>query len=152
MSAYERINPQSASLQDDLDLPFDDQSDDEQNSRTSTEIRRHDQRIIEEDEEAEKLLIEQRNTSKKKGFFGRRNGGHEGSGADGAGRRMNEKSNGRRKNRNGSGQTLYEMEEGGQRHSGESSGHSSDVDLQRLLGTQQSLQVGLSLLSTTIRC
>lgn len=151
MSTYERINPQGEPLHDELDLSFDDQSDDEQNPRTSTEVRRHDQRIIEEDEEAEKLLIEQR-TSKRKGFFGRRNDGHERSGSEGAGRKMNEKRNSRRGNRNGSGETLYEMEEGGQRNSGESSGHSSDVDLQRLLGTQQSLQVGPSVLLITVRC
>jgi len=152
MSTYERIEPPSAALEDDLDLSFEDQSDDEQNPRTSTEVRRLDQRIIEDDEEAEKLLIEQRNTPKRKGLFGHRNDGHKASGADGSGRRMNEKRNNRGGNRNGSGETLYEMEEGAQRTSGESSGHSSDVDLQRLLGTQQSLQVGPNVRIIIIRC
>jgi len=144
MSTYERVQANNDALEDDLDLSFDDRSDD---ARTSTELRRHDQRMIEDDEEVEKLLIEQRSTPRKRGLFGRQKDDQDGSVAIRGGRSMHEKRNSERDQRNSSGETLYKMEEGGQRTSGESSGNSSDVDLQRLLGTQQFVQVGLSLLT-----
>jgi len=144
MSAYQHVQAHNDAIEDDLDLSFDDQIDD---AHTSTEVRRHDQRIIEDDEEAEKLLIEQRSTPKKRGLFGRQKDDQDGGVAIRGGRSMIEKRNSERDQRNSSGETLYKMEEGGQRTSGESSGNSSDVDLQRLLGTQQFIQVGSSLLT-----
>lgn len=111
-----------------LDQP-DDDSDDEEKARTSSEVRRHDRETLTAEDEAEKLL------------------GGEGVGRSQADAESRRKKKRRRRAGNGGEgekrEVMYEMEEGGPRSSSaESLLSSSEGDMQRLGEAQARKKVG----------
>ena len=110
--------------------------DSAQAQRTSEDVRRHDHDTLTAEEEAERLLGGKQEQSLPGGssrigkLFGRSEG-------DGKGPRRKRKRAGRKSRKEEKRELMYEMEEGGPRSSSaESSGHSSEVDMQRLGETQ----------------
>jgi len=127
--------------------PMDHQDDSEaesvetiQDTRTSTNIRRHDKEILDNEEEVEKLLVGTQKPVGIRGLFRRneeqgtevRISNRERRQLKKEARRDGRRKKRRRKKRGEESELMYEMEEGGHRDSGESSGNSSDVDRQKL--------------------
>lgn len=110
-----------------LDRPAADEhsdSPDDYAGRTSADVRQHDYETLTAEEEAGRLL----GGSEKKAAKRREKRG------SGKGRR--------RRLKGEESELMYEMEEGGPRASSDSSGNSSEVDLQKLGETQARQKVG----------
>lgn len=129
---------------DKYDRPADsDESDNEYDGsapaqRTSEDVRRHDRETLGAEEEAERLLGGQKGgaESSRLGKIFRREGRDERRKKRRASRRE-----ARRARKGEKRELMYEMEEGGPRSSSaESSGHSSEVDMQRLGEVQGKLK------------
>ena len=122
-----------------LDAPVDDEFSDEGSehdspaqarARTSEDVRRRDQETLTREEEAERLL----------GGGGEKRHGKSPSRREKRQKKRASKREKRRSKRGEESEVMYEMEEGGPRSSSaESSGHSSEVDTQRL-GEMQARQ------------
>ena len=141
MSDYEKVGlhrPPPIDESDASDISDIESNDEEQEPRTSVEVRRHDQGILDTEEEAEKLLTGRERASDRGGLFRRsehadkvRISDKERRQYKREARREGRKSR-RRRAREEESELMYDMEEGGHRTSGESSGNSSDIDRQKL--------------------
>jgi len=128
--------------------PDDDLRHSNEHIRTSTEIREEDRHILSEDEEAEELLRGGRPVRSPRKLFGRGqfdNGKSMESKHDLRGnmqhKRKRRRLQGYTEEENGG--LLFEMEEGANRSSSsESLGDSGEMDRQKLVGIQRSVQVG----------
>lgn len=125
-SAYEKVDHEEDLSESDNDY------DSADVPRTSEDVRRHDRETIAAEEEAERLLGRGDVQGSSKWFKRQEDGDKEPS-------RRQKRRQRRRRRKNGGEESelMYEMEEGGQRSSStESSGHSSEIDMQRLREVQ----------------
>ncbi|KAK3713491.1 hypothetical protein LTR37_008449 [Vermiconidia calcicola] len=103
----------------------------EDDTRTSEEAHRHDEETLTAEEEAERLLIGSSEKGSRNGTLFKRNDPETRRARSQGQKQRSKRKKGEVKEEES--QLMYEMEEGGPRSSsGESSGHSSEVDMQRL--------------------